>query len=60
MLCIDWLIHQFHIQSNVPGRSIGPNVISGDKYQVAELIINLTYGKNSIASKEAKENYLKM
>lgn len=55
-----YFFHQFHIQNNVSGRLIAPNIISGNQFQVAELIINLAYGKISIASKEAKERYLKM
>lgn len=60
MLFIDWLIHQFHIKDNIPGRAVGTNIISGTKTQVADLIINLSYGNNSIALLKAKREYMKL
>lgn len=60
MILIDWLIHQFHIQDHIPGRAVGPNIIAGTKQQVAELIFHLAYGKHSVASVEAKEQYRKL
>jgi len=59
MILIDWLIHQFHVQDQIPGRAVGVNIIAGTNKQVADLIIDLAYGENSIAAIEQKDTYLK-
>ena len=59
MMLIDWLIHQFHVQDQIPGRAVGVNIIAGTNKQVADLIVDLAYGENSIAAIEQKEAYLK-
>ncbi len=57
MMLIDWMIHQFHIQDQIPGRSVAVNIISGTHQQVDDLINELAYGDESQAFKIHKEYY---
>lgn len=58
MKLIDFLIHTFHGNlSAEPSRPTATNVIEGNAGEVAKLIYDLAYGKDSIASLEAREEW---
>lgn len=61
MRLVDWLIHEFHMNllTNVKGRFVGINLIEGTKKQIAELILELAYGDDPSASREAFARNLK-
>ena len=59
MRLIDFLIHTFHGNlSEEPSRPIATNVIEGNTGELAKLIFNLTYGKDSTASEEVMKEWL--
>jgi hypothetical protein len=40
---LDWLIHEFHIQSGVSGRLVAMNTIQGSRDQLVELLFRRVY-----------------
>jgi hypothetical protein len=59
MRLIDYLIHTFHGNLNEePSRATATNVIEGNTGDIAKLIFTLAYGENSIATKEALDEWL--
>ncbi len=55
MRLVDWLVHEFHtnLLTGVKGRFVGINLIEGTKQQIAKLILELAYGDDAGASREA-------
>ena len=53
MLLLDWLIHEFHVQSGVASRLVAQNVIQGSRQQLIELLTALAGSDSGQASKEA-------
>jgi len=53
MLLLDWLIHEFHVQSGVSWRLVVMNLIQGSRDQLIELLTSLAGCENQPSTKKA-------
>ncbi len=59
MLLVDWLIHEFHVQSGVSSRLVAQNVIQGSRQQLIDLLSRLastSLGQSAKETWQAKED----